>query len=41
MALMTTVLVRIIEARDEHGNPRKVFVYQDVLRDGTPEKKSE
>jgi hypothetical protein len=37
MALMTTLLVRIIETRNEHGRPRKVFVYQDVLQDGTPE----
>jgi hypothetical protein len=37
MALMTTLLVRIIETRNEHGTPRKVFVYQDVLQDGTPE----
>jgi hypothetical protein len=34
---MTTLLVRIIETRSEHGRSRKVFVYQDVLQDGTPE----
>jgi hypothetical protein len=37
MALMTRVLVRIIEPCEEHGTPRKVFVYQTVFHDGTRE----
>jgi hypothetical protein len=37
MAVIRTDLVRIIEARDEHGTPRKVFVYRKVFHRGTPE----
>jgi hypothetical protein len=37
MAVIRTDLVRIIQARDEHGTPRKVFVYRKVFHSGTPE----
>jgi hypothetical protein len=37
MALITTALVRTIQARDSHGDPKRVFVYQTVIHDGTLE----
>jgi hypothetical protein len=37
MAVFATALIRTIHTRDTHGTPRKVFVYQDVLHDGTPD----
>jgi hypothetical protein len=37
MAVFATALIRTIHTRDTHGTPQRVFVYQDVLHDGTPD----
>jgi hypothetical protein len=37
MAVTKWDLVRTIRTRDEHGTPRRVFVYQSVFHDGTSE----
>jgi hypothetical protein len=37
MAVFATALIRTIQTRDARGTPRKVFVYQDVFHDGTPD----